>query len=367
MKKIKVIGLVLLSIIAGLVFLGLEEAQGTTVTIDRGEVIEDNYLFAGMSFENNGTIDGSIFAVGETVVIGGTVKGNAFIAGNTLKVNGNVEGDIFASGMNIIISGEVNGNVFASGGNVTLLEGAEIHKDLYITASYAVVDGEVLRSAYIGGSDVKINGEIGRDLYVDAESVQLYDESVKGEVYEYATNENAGDSLVSTLLQRVFTFTTFIFSTLVIWLLVTFVARDKNRKLLILTGKKKVVSTIFLFGLLGLVLSFIIPLVLLVSVVGVKIGIAAILLNVVLIYLSVGVAIVGISNVIGKHNPTLGKGKNILIVLILALIIGFLRLIPFISIFVTIPLVLLGYGLIIRSFSYNLSDNKNEEVEKIEE
>jgi hypothetical protein len=85
--------------------------SGEVVTLDRGEIIEDNYFAGGERVEVLGEVKGDVYAVGGTVIVDGIINGDLLVAGGNIEIRGTITHDIRAAGGNIKISGNVGGNV----------------------------------------------------------------------------------------------------------------------------------------------------------------------------------------------------------------------------------------------------------------
>ncbi|HLC30241.1 MAG TPA: polymer-forming cytoskeletal protein, partial [Dehalococcoidia bacterium] len=110
------------------------------------------------------TVEGDLYATGQTVTINGTIKGDLAAAGSTVTVNGTVEGDVAAAAGQVTISGAVHGDIRAAGGTVTIT---------------GPVDEDVLAAA--GSLSVEPGAKIGRDLYFGAGSANVAG-SIRGDV-----------------------------------------------------------------------------------------------------------------------------------------------------------------------------------------
>ncbi len=348
MKKI-FRGLIILSLIllASLTAVGFKVASGDRVVVQESEVIEKNYTFAGSYFEHNGVIEGNLYVAGEDIVINGDVMGNVFAAGTDIVINGFINGDVYAAGQKIEVNGEVKGNVFGAGNRFTSSWSSNVGQDIFLAGSIINIDGRIDGDGYITASRISIRGGIDGDLNYSSEKVDIDEDSVGGKIFrEERKPETAG----SILLGKLFTFLSFVFSVIMIWVVITFVInKDHKDKLIRLMDKENAITTIFLFGLVGLILSFLLPLVLFLTGLGIKLGIFTIILNTALLYLSGGIAIVVLSSLFSKKIPSMAVGNNILIVLIMAIVIGILKAIPIVSGLVSFPLLVIGYGLIIGS------------------
>src|SRR3989344_4157696 len=94
--------------------------------------------------ESDETVNGDYFAAGEKVVVSGTVRGDAYIAGGNIRIDGNIDGDLLVAG----------GDVRAAGGDVTVL--GDVGKNLTLLAG----SGEVLPGAKLGGNVVALGGDV---------------------------------------------------------------------------------------------------------------------------------------------------------------------------------------------------------------
>lgn len=135
--------------------------QKGTVTVAKGEVINDD-LFIGAA---NAQIDG-------------TVNGDVFIGAQTVKVTGTVGGNLHIGAQNVIISGaDIKGTIIA--GAQTL-----------IIDNTSVIGGSIL----VGGETVSIDSQVKRNVFVGSGMFTLGDNAKIGKDLYYASNPNASIS-----------------------------------------------------------------------------------------------------------------------------------------------------------------------------
>ncbi|TMF59748.1 MAG: DUF342 domain-containing protein [Chloroflexi bacterium] len=79
--------------------------QGPSVTISRGQTINDDIYAAGGTISIDGNVNGSVIAAGGTITVSGTVSRDVMVAGGTINVTGKVGGSIRAAGGNLTING----------------------------------------------------------------------------------------------------------------------------------------------------------------------------------------------------------------------------------------------------------------------
>jgi predicted acyltransferase (DUF342 family) len=140
---------------------GIAHAQsfrhGDDITVATNKVVDQTLYAWGRSIDVAGTVNGDVICAGQNVTITGTVNGDVICAGQNVHISGNVTGSIRLAGQDVSISGTSGHNVSALGQNVTLESNGRIESD----ASFA-------------SQNVTINGSIGRDLAAAAASVAVY-------------------------------------------------------------------------------------------------------------------------------------------------------------------------------------------------
>lgn len=96
--------------------------------------------------QRNQVVNNDYFASGDTVTISGTVNGDAYIAGGTVIVDGVIDGDLLVAGGIVIISGTVTNDVRAVGGDITV--GGKVGRNVTIVGGSALITD----TAQINGS-----------------------------------------------------------------------------------------------------------------------------------------------------------------------------------------------------------------------
>jgi cytoskeletal protein CcmA (bactofilin family) len=131
------------------------------------------------------TREGSTFLAGDEVRIEGTINGDLYVAAETITVNGSVNGDIIGAARNLIVSGTVQGDVRALGqtirlkgpitGSATLVcdslyleREAAIAGDLVAGCSTINLDGSIDGSVFSWSENFFLNGSVAKnvDMYV---------------------------------------------------------------------------------------------------------------------------------------------------------------------------------------------------------
>jgi cytoskeletal protein CcmA (bactofilin family) len=132
-----------------------------------------NVYSAGASVRPSTTVEGDYVAAGGSVVIDQPVKGDATIAGGSISVRAPVGDDVRAAGGDVAIESTINGELFAAAGNITLSKVARVATAATLYAGNVIIDGKIDGPLKVGAQKVIINGEVNGDVRLDAEKVEL--------------------------------------------------------------------------------------------------------------------------------------------------------------------------------------------------
>jgi cytoskeletal protein CcmA (bactofilin family) len=132
-----------------------------------------NAYAAGASVRLSTAVDGDFVAAGGSVVIDQPVKGDVTIAGGSVSVRAPVGDDVRAAGGDVTIESTINGELFAAGGNIALGKGSRIANAATLYAGNVTVDGKIDGPLKVGAQRVTINGEVNGDVRLYAEKIEL--------------------------------------------------------------------------------------------------------------------------------------------------------------------------------------------------
>ena len=153
--------------------LATEFRVGKSVSIAVDEVIDDDLLVAANSVLIAGKVTGDVFAAGQTVRVTGPVGGSVMAAGRDVRVTGDVEGSVWAAGQSVSLSGSVGRNAAAAGQTVVIEETADIGRDLHAAGNTLDVDGDVGGRVSLAAQTAAVRGDIGGTLRFQGDSLSL--------------------------------------------------------------------------------------------------------------------------------------------------------------------------------------------------
>jgi len=279
-----------------------------------------------------------------TIIVEGTVAGDiSGVAGDiVIREGGIVEGDLDAAAGNIRIGGTVRRHVSSGAGSIHLTE-------------TGVIEGDV----DVGAGDVRINGRIGGDASIGAETIRLgdqaeivgsltYDGDLRGNrdavAGEITRDRSLGPSLLGDLqpfASWIFTLNTFVFNLLLGVLLLGLFPRFSDRV------ADRVVTDPVRTGLVGLGTLFAIPILLIataITVVGIPISIAGLLLFLFVLWIGVVYGRFAVGYWLLSRADVDNRFGGLLLGLVLAVV---LHQIPIVGGFVNFVVFLLGLGALV--------------------
>ena len=143
------------------------------VTIAAGETIDDTLIAVGETVVVDGTVTGDLVAAGRLVLIRGVVEGNVFAAAQEVEVEGIVGGTVMAAAQFVTAGGTVGGNLYGWGQGVTVERDSRIDGNVVAGAGTITIDGIVGRDLTVGGQRVDIEGTVQRNVTAAAEHITV--------------------------------------------------------------------------------------------------------------------------------------------------------------------------------------------------
>ena len=109
----------------------------------------------------------------ENIKIYAVIDGILFTAGENVSLGG--ESDyLFAAGRTVSLEGEVVKDAFMAGANVSL-ENVVLGRDVYLAGENVSLSGDFGRNVYVGGSVVSLDGNYKGDVVIEAGKIKILD------------------------------------------------------------------------------------------------------------------------------------------------------------------------------------------------
>lgn len=287
MKKIWLIALVLLVVPVQAAWANTVVRTGDSITIAENQTVEGAFYALGGSIALSGLMEGDTTLAGGNVTVNGAVGEDLFVLGGAVTMHASVTEDVRIIAGNVTISEPVGGSLVVVAGRLTVLSTATIAGDVLMYGGEATIDGAVAGTVMGNTDRIRINGVVGKGVDVTTRHLTLGEQAdITGDVQYVSVAEavRAPGAVVTGSLQRndvpnlsvdtttdnartiVIMFLMSLFATLSLYLLFKRPVEQLGEHILTSFGLKT------LLGFAALFLAPIAVIILLVSVLGVFIG-----------------------------------------------------------------------------------------------
>lgn len=318
------------------------------------------------------TVDGNVFAMGDSVTIDGEVGGDVFVMADTVTFTENsyVYGNIFALADTFVMNGAVY-DIYSVSVDFTLGETAIVARDIKMTAENTYINGSVRRNAYLYTNSLTfaedgtnlINGDLE---YTSRAEFEIPEGVVGGNVKftEDTSDEVDTGLLVTSYINDVLSALLYslVVVLLAIWLAPKFIEKSVD------VLKQKPVKC-FGIGLLATIILAVVPFAFLFLTYGLGIGISLAVMAVYILLLTISKTVFGIA--LAKRFT--GKIENekpyhlVLFTLLAVLVVSLLELVPYVGGFIGFIVCMVGFGVIVLSLVSKKFDNEEVKVEEVKE
>ena len=169
LRRIKPVAVVMAAL--ALVLLAPQPAAATRIergqqafTLRADETVKGDLIVMTVNARIEGTVEGDLIVFSEGVVITGRVTGDVLGFTRRLRLDGTVEGNIRVGGNQVDIEGTVGRSVTSFSDSFQLAEKATIGGSLIFFADGSDLDGKITRDVLAFASKARINGNIGGDI-----------------------------------------------------------------------------------------------------------------------------------------------------------------------------------------------------------
>jgi len=343
-------------VLAGVTWTQVASAQSFNPRVGKGDTVDSSLYAASQEVIIDGTVNGDVHCVGQRITINGTINGDLLCAAQDLTINGTINGSIRVAGQQVHINGLVSRSATIAGDQVTITRDGRIGRDATIAGSEAIIEGSIKRDAVVASGDTRIDSNIGRNLRYNGSVLRLQNAAYIGGSLTYTSNQtvdkDSNAQIVGSTTHHTPKKSTMPWGVSVAEALAMFMALLLFSMALVLLLPKTVhqvsqvaVSNLGLSVLIGFAAMFAFPAVigvLAVTIIGIPLALAVGLLGLLLLAVSGPVAgyYLGSMLLSKSHNP-------IHIMLLGSTVLLILYLVPIVGILVMFAAYLIGSGAIL--------------------
>jgi len=153
--------------------LAFDVREGDTITIASGEVVNDDLYIAGGDIVIDGTVNGDVFAVARSITINGRVNGGVSFGGQTATINGEITNSLRFGGQSIIVNGIIGRDLVVGSSQLSVSSTGQIDGDLVFGAATVRVDGSIGDSILGGAGEVTLANNVGGDIILSVDRLTI--------------------------------------------------------------------------------------------------------------------------------------------------------------------------------------------------
>ena len=142
-------------------------------TLAEGQTLDNDLILTCGSARIDGTVNGDLIMFGRSMTINGRVTGDVIVFAERVNMNGTVDGDVraFASALNL--NGQVAKNVMAFVSMLDVGEKAQVGGSLTTFVGQATLGGKIARDMLGFGEDFDLDGYIGGSVLAQGKRMSI--------------------------------------------------------------------------------------------------------------------------------------------------------------------------------------------------
>lgn len=142
-------------------------------TLPAGETVHSDLFVFANSTHIDGTIEGDLIAFSDSLTVNGHVTGDIISFTGKLRVSGRVDGNIRTASHSFILDGTLGKNVLAWSGSIELDPKSQIEGTLTAGAGDMQLDGRIAHDVLAFGKTIEINGSLGGNARMRSEKLEI--------------------------------------------------------------------------------------------------------------------------------------------------------------------------------------------------
>lgn len=168
--------------------------ENGNVSIKPEDQIKSLYS-AGNMINVDANVEKGIHVAGNVITVNGDVGESIYSGAGTFVLKGNVGSSVHVGGGNVVIEGNITDDLFIGGGNVVISDKSTIGGDIIIGGGTVDIQGSVKGNAYLAGGIITIGGQIDGSVEVkEADELRIEDGAIIGGNLEYFVHKEVNIS-----------------------------------------------------------------------------------------------------------------------------------------------------------------------------
>ena len=178
------------ALIIPVVVFAAELRMGESPSFSSSETVQKDLYLAGGNVTSSGKVNGDLAAGGGNILVNGPVSQDLFVGGGSITIVADIGDDVRVAGGNIIINGKI-GNDLVVGGGQTSVTGAGIGGDVLWAGGMLRVDAAVGGNMQLAGGEVVINSHVRGNVSFKGQKITLGKDAVIDGNLDYSAQKEA--------------------------------------------------------------------------------------------------------------------------------------------------------------------------------
>jgi Putative zinc-finger len=149
------------------------ERGDPSYTLPVGQVVHNDLIVLAERARIDGDVDGDLISFSSSLTVNGHVKGDIIAFGQEIIVNGPVDGNVRVSCQSLSLNSTVGRNVMAWAGQVALDEKAGVGGSMMMGGQNTELDGHIGGDLLAFANDLTVNGRLDRDATIRADRLTI--------------------------------------------------------------------------------------------------------------------------------------------------------------------------------------------------
>jgi cytoskeletal protein CcmA (bactofilin family) len=142
-------------------------------TLAAGQEVKTDLIVAADRTQIDGTVDGDLIVFSESVTVNGHVKGDILTFGRDLRMNGTVDGNVRSANQSATINGTVGKNVMSWAQDLTLGDKASVGGTMTLFNGNSVLNGRVGGDLLAFSGITELNGMLAQNATIAGNRMKI--------------------------------------------------------------------------------------------------------------------------------------------------------------------------------------------------
>lgn len=152
--------------------LAMEFRAGEQPSVGKDEIITGDMYMGGGSVTSAGLINGDLVLGGGNILVTGNIGGDVMLGGGNVSILSDVNDDVRAAGGTVLIQGKIAGDAILGGGQV-ILGGVGVGGDAAIGGGTVRIEAPISGNLFVGGGSVYIDAPVQGSVKINADKITL--------------------------------------------------------------------------------------------------------------------------------------------------------------------------------------------------